>query len=451
MNDEILKNQLTEILNMPDTSEINITKETENNTNNIINREDKEDNATNRDEDKDDLATRQSLASILNSNTDYHVDLKLPNEDVKKTTEDKSINNSDNNSVNRPINIPDTSLIHQYLDRNVYFKVYDKIAGLIYGCALGDCLGVTLEGKQLVDIQNSNMKPITDLPNSDYRGILKGDWSDDTDHLILLLDHLKDTKFNFSKQDYSKRLHHWNKHGFDDLGDQIGAGLDNYTRQVLSHNAFLSNPFDAVKQIHLLNEKSSPFNSSLTRTALLALHPDWMKLSMHLCAITHIDIRCIFVCWMYTALCRCLLKNIIPTDEYLFNCAPMYLKNSLLLDEFIKFQKIYTGNIDKMLKLLYLGDETGMRHVYKAFGAAYYMVRLIREAVKYNSHLDFKTVVLEIVNQGGDTDTNAALAGQVYGAYYGYRSLPVDWLNKLINKQWLDTKLIHFFELYKTL
>ncbi|MDB5194487.1 MAG: ADP-ribosylation/Crystallin [Parcubacteria group bacterium] len=40
---------------------------------------------------------------------------------------------------------------------------------------------------------------------------------------------------------------------------------------------------------------------------------------------------------------------------------------------------------------------------------------------------DFKTGILEAVNAGGDTDTNASIAGALIGANCGLESIPVEW------------------------
>ena len=37
----------------------------------------------------------------------------------------------------------------------------------------------------------------------------------------------------------------------------------------------------------------------------------------------------------------------------------------------------------------------------------------------------------EVIRLGGDTDTNAAIYGQLAGAYYGYTAIPERWLNDL--------------------
>ncbi|MBI5814664.1 MAG: ADP-ribosyl-[dinitrogen reductase] hydrolase [Nitrospinae bacterium] len=45
--------------------------------------------------------------------------------------------------------------------------------------------------------------------------------------------------------------------------------------------------------------------------------------------------------------------------------------------------------------------------------------------------LDFESCLTGVVNIGGDADTNAALAGQIAGAFYGLDSIPSRWLKKL--------------------
>lgn len=42
--------------------------------------------------------------------------------------------------------------------------------------------------------------------------------------------------------------------------------------------------------------------------------------------------------------------------------------------------------------------------------------------------------MLMAVNLGGDTDTNACVAGGLAGLYYGYESIPSSWIEKLARK-----------------
>ena len=44
---------------------------------------------------------------------------------------------------------------------------------------------------------------------------------------------------------------------------------------------------------------------------------------------------------------------------------------------------------------------------------------------------DFESCLTGVVNQGGDADTNGALAGQIAGAFYGLDSIPQRWLGRI--------------------
>ncbi len=47
---------------------------------------------------------------------------------------------------------------------------------------------------------------------------------------------------------------------------------------------------------------------------------------------------------------------------------------------------------------------------------------------------NYGDAVLKAVNLGDDTDTVAAVAGGLAGIYYGFESIPTDWINQLAKK-----------------
>jgi ADP-ribosyl-[dinitrogen reductase] hydrolase len=50
--------------------------------------------------------------------------------------------------------------------------------------------------------------------------------------------------------------------------------------------------------------------------------------------------------------------------------------------------------------------------------------------------------IVELINQGGDADTAAAILGGMLGAYFGYQGIPKFWLTPLYNADGLDTRAI---------
>ncbi len=60
---------------------------------------------------------------------------------------------------------------------------------------------------------------------------------------------------------------------------------------------------------------------------------------------------------------------------------------------------------------------------------------------------DFKTGMLAIVNEGGDADTNAAIACAILGAKFGYSSIPEYYINNLHHQGIFQTKIENFINL----
>jgi ADP-ribosylglycohydrolase len=46
----------------------------------------------------------------------------------------------------------------------------------------------------------------------------------------------------------------------------------------------------------------------------------------------------------------------------------------------------------------------------------------------------FEDALIEVVNKGGDADTNGAVAGALLGARDGYRAIPARWRDGLLNR-----------------
>jgi ADP-ribosylglycohydrolase len=57
----------------------------------------------------------------------------------------------------------------------------------------------------------------------------------------------------------------------------------------------------------------------------------------------------------------------------------------------------------------------------------------------YNAYC-FETVLLTVVNEGGDADTNACVAGSLLGVNFGYHSIPKKYIDRLIYKEILENK-----------
>ncbi|PLX69507.1 MAG: ADP-ribosyl-[dinitrogen reductase] hydrolase [Denitrovibrio sp.] len=52
----------------------------------------------------------------------------------------------------------------------------------------------------------------------------------------------------------------------------------------------------------------------------------------------------------------------------------------------------------------------------------------------FSDSTSFEETLVRVVNQGGDADTNGAIAGMLAGALYGYDSIPTKWTKKIDQK-----------------
>lgn len=55
----------------------------------------------------------------------------------------------------------------------------------------------------------------------------------------------------------------------------------------------------------------------------------------------------------------------------------------------------------------------------------------------------FGRALLKAVNLGDDTDTVGAIAGGLAGLYYGYDSIPKDWLSAIKRREWIEEICLH--------
>jgi len=108
-------------------------------------------------------------------------------------------------------------------------KLLDRILGCIYGTALGDAYGLATEFlcKETVnELYGDEPVPFPEFKtNRHNERWVVGDWTDDTDQMILILESIIGMSGKVSELDFALRLKRWINRGFEELGDQSGMGL----------------------------------------------------------------------------------------------------------------------------------------------------------------------------------------------------------------------------------
>lgn len=298
----------------------------------------------------------------------------------------------------------------------------DLIYGLIYGQALGDAVGAYTEFRkeEMIGREYPTIESFTFPPKVDTHFMKRNtqcDWTDDTDHLILLMEMLTETGNKIDEKLFAKKLSTWVEYGFQELGDMGGRGCGNFTARLVQNPMFLENPLKTSETEWALTGNAS--NGSLMRCGIMACRglprDQTIAESVAMSKCTHFDERCSKSVAIMTAL----LYDTMNTGV-------------------VRIKEVKLENLDidgSHIGYVELCLNTGLW--------AYYEYTQKRTP--------FSRIIKRLALKGGDADTNCAVAGALIGACAGYQKLTEDpevreWVSKLPNKEWLDKKIEAFLE-----
>jgi len=298
----------------------------------------------------------------------------------------------------------------------------DKIKGTIIGNAVGDAIGSGAEFRSKHEIMmKGGVKRYGDLRRGAFA---PGEWTDDTAQMICIMDSLLD-KGTIDLPDIASRFIHWAR--------TDGRGMGNLTRTVLSSQDFRHNPHAAAKSAWERSGCKNAANGGVMRTAIMGCWdfwspPDVRKNAETVCKVTHWDPRCIASCTAISLAIARMIDGKDPMDAGKEAC----LEAATIDSGLAKFAIA-------SLEDLALDARESIGFTYKAAGAGLWA---LREASSFSG-------VLDIVNEGGDADTNAAVAGAILGAKFGLSGIPGDLVTGLVKGKELLLKadnLIHTLE-----
>lgn len=296
----------------------------------------------------------------------------------------------------------------------------NKIAGCIYGQAIGDALGLGTEF-----MKASEIKKIYPGGLSRYDQIIKdahrvrwgtGAWTDDTDMMLCIARARQNNHFNL------RQIAHNFKEWFN--GDPMGIGRHTYN--VLCMGDYETNPFECAEVWWKLSRCQTAANGSVMRTSILGTSPDVDEEEItDVCRLTHPDPRCIGSCVVIVRLIQSLIFSGKELNiEELKEIAAKYDQRIL------EYIDLATSEDPTVLSL----DDIYMGYTLKTMAIALWALWHCN---------DFKTGLLRVVNLGGDADTNAAVACAVLGAKYGFNSIPRYYREYLHNRAMINRVVKH--------
>ena len=255
-------------------------------------------------------------------------------------------------------------------------RLESKIAGAVYGFAIGDAMGATTEFMHAHEIKRKYGK-VTDIIGGGWLMLNPGEITDDTQMTMCVMDAIM-----------------WahNEETFD------WPIFGNYCKQNLI-NWYNSKPKDVEGQcqkgiISLINNEEQPHdknalsNGSLMRAMPLALMgPEFEDWNTYQGRLTHNNLKCSIVIQDYSRL--------IQSNLYGYSYTPKENLTREILEP--------------------------LGHIWNTYNNSIY----------WSNQDSFEEAIIGAVNNGGDADTIAAITGSLAGAKFGLEGIPEKWINSL--------------------
>eukprot|EP00162_Nutomonas_longa_P010253 comp19805_c0_seq1/m.38289 comp19805_c0_seq1/g.38289 ORF comp19805_c0_seq1/g.38289 comp19805_c0_seq1/m.38289 type:complete len:383 (-) comp19805_c0_seq1:67-1215(-) len=327
-------------------------------------------------------------------------------------------------------------------------NITNIINGIIFGHALGDAIGLNTEfmdRAMCLNIYGSDRVTMNfaEKHKDQHRSRwLTGEWTDDTDQMICIMQSITHSGGEVNIRDIAYRILHWARNGMPEL-HKLGNGIGSTVHAVLMDPQFTSDPHSVAKRIW---DKSGGYlaaNGAVMRTSVLGI-VDFYDLNRvctnatNVCKITHYDPRCIASCLVVVTIIAVILQgqldpNIPERLEEIILIAQKqansHIQTTLQLSNFDSAELArYCSPVDSFADLQ-LDEKSSIGYTYKCLAAGLHALR---------SKDPFEKTITDLVMQGGDADTNGAVAGALLGCKLGYSNLPINWLNGLRHGQFLQ-------------
>jgi ADP-ribosylglycohydrolase len=335
----------------------------------------------------------------------------------------------------------------------------DWVRGCIFGQALGDAVGLATEYLSEPAVQAAYGEGPIPFPNNRWnfhntRWML-GDWTDDTDQLICILDAFLETgDGQIDPLRFARRLHGWMNEGFRELGDWIGVGTGDTVRAVVSSPYFRADPRAAARAIWEQSGRRLASNGAVMRAAVVGClhgkdHAAVAADAETICRVTHAEPRCVLSC-VAVAVASAASGQPSPGGPPRWDAVLAEVKASWggvdapaeCKEEGLKYLE------PPSLVALGLDEPDRIGYTFKTMGAAFWGLSQVMRAGGAGS---FERMIDAIVRQGGDADTNAAVAGALAGCHLGFAALPGDWVQVLPFRGWLEGKVRALVQLLRDL
>lgn len=304
---------------------------------------------------------------------------------------------------------------------------YDnKFFGGLFGFCVGDALGVPVE------FSTRNERKIDPVKEMRAYGTYDqpfGTWSDDTSLTLCLIESINN---DYSIQRVADNFIKYYRYGYLTPYCEV-FDIGNATKNAIDKMIYGINPVECVGKAEQDNG-----NGSLMRVLPLAHYVKNMppikqiRIIEETSSLTHSHKRSKFACIFYVEFVINLFNG-NKKDEAYKNAIDFINKYCMetYCDEIGNYKRILNGTIASCHE--------------EEIKSSGYVIDTIEAALwSFLTTDNYNEAVLKAINLGGDTDTIAAITGGMAGTYYGFSSIPDNWVQNLARKAEIYEMLVTF-------
>lgn len=304
-----------------------------------------------------------------------------------------------------------------------------QIKGVFFGQAIGDALGLGTEfmSKEEVKIAYPNgLSQYNQIVQDKHRSRWEiGAWTDDTEQFLCICDSII-KKRSVCERAFAEELLTWYN------GNPLGIG---YTvLNVVKTPQYSQYPMQAAEMYWKMKRGNVASNGAIMRTSILGVYDFWdRKQVIHnsekICKTTHFDPRCVGS----SVIVSSIISNLLVNNEVLTKTEIIEIGRKYSPEIEVYVEAAFSSELED----LKLSDAASIGYTLKALSAGLWA--LIHAT-------SFEEGIQKIIHEGGDADTNAAVAGSFLGAKFGFSNFPTQWVNGLSNNVLLEQKCSYFLE-----
>ena len=302
----------------------------------------------------------------------------------------------------------------------------------IMGVVVGDALGCPVQFESRKEVARH---PVTGMRGYGTFNLPEGSWTDDSSLTIALLESIRRT----GKIDLDDIMENFMKWLYDGEFTPYGESYDIGRGTMQAINRYKKNR--KAKKCGG-DEEWNNGNGSLMRIMPACLYCSVMESSgmysdrdaidvIHsVGGLTHAHIRSNIACGLYFFMAKYIL----------FREGSLQERMQEGLTQGFEFYESYLADKENLHYYDRLKDlETFKSLPAEKIKSTGYVVDALESAVWSLITTDsFDQALLKAVNLGDDTDTVGAIAGGLAGLYYGYDSIPEEWLSAIKRREWIE-------------